>query len=82
MAEKMRVFHVTKRAEDGQWTVKEEKTDDVLHTFDTREDATRYCEVFAEEKDALIKYPKDLNLFSNNSKCLSDNVLEIVFRPL
>ena len=56
MAEKMRVFHVTKRAEDGKWTVKEEKTDDVLHLFDTREDATRYCEVFAEEKDALIKY--------------------------
>ena len=56
MAENMRVFHVTKRAEDGKWTVKEEKTDDVLHTFDTREDATRYCEVFAEEKDALIKY--------------------------
>lgn len=56
MAENMRVFHVTKRAEDGKWTVKEEKTDDVLHTFDTREEATRYCEVFAEEKDALIKY--------------------------
>ena len=56
MAEKMRVFHVTKRAEDGQWTVKEEKTDDVLHTFATREEATRYCEQFAEEKDALIKY--------------------------
>ncbi len=56
MAEKMRVFHVTKRAEDGQWTVKEEKSDDVLHTFATREEATRYCEQFAEEKDALIKY--------------------------
>ena len=56
MAEKMRVFHVTKRAEDGQWTVKEEKSDDVLHTFETREEATRYCEQFAEEKDALIKY--------------------------
>ena len=56
MAEKMRVFHVTKRAEDGKWTVKEEKTDDVLHLFDTREVATRYCEQFAEEKDALIKY--------------------------
>ena len=56
MAEKMRVFHITKRAEDGKWTVKEEKTDDVLHTFDTRDEATHYCEVFAEEKDALIKY--------------------------
>ena len=56
MAENMRVFHVTKRAEDGKWTVKEEKTDDVLHTFDTRDEATHYCEVFAEEKDALIKY--------------------------
>ena len=56
MAEKMRVFHVTKRAEDGQWTVKEEKSDDVLHTFATREEATLYCEQFAEEKDALIKY--------------------------
>ena len=56
MAEKMRVFHVTKRAEDGQWTVKEEKSDDVLHTFATREEATIYCEQFAEEKDALIKY--------------------------
>ncbi len=56
MAEKMRVFHVTKRAEDSKWTVKEEKTDDVLHLFDTREEATRYCEQFAEEKDALIKY--------------------------
>ena len=56
MAEKMRVFHVTKRAEDGKWTVKEELTDDVLHTFDTREEATHYCEQFAEEKDALIKY--------------------------
>jgi len=56
MAENMRVFHVTKRAEDGKWTVKEEKTDDVLHTFDTRDEATKYCEVFAEEKDALIKY--------------------------
>ena len=56
MAEKMRVFHVTKRAEDGLWTVKEEKTDDVLHTFATREEATQYCEQFAEEKDALIKY--------------------------
>ena len=56
MAENMRVFHVTKRAEDGKWTVKEEKTDDVLHTFDTRDEATVYCEQFAEEKDALIKY--------------------------
>ena len=56
MAEKMRVFHITKRAEDGKWTVKEEKTDDVLHTFDTRADATQYCEQFAEEKDALLKY--------------------------
>ncbi len=56
MAENMRVFHVTKRAEDGKWTVKEEKTDDVLHTFDTRDEATIYCEQFAEEKDALIKY--------------------------
>ena len=56
MAEKMRVFHITKRAEDGKWTVKEEKTDDVLHTFDTRLDATQYCEQFAEEKDALLKY--------------------------
>ncbi len=56
MAENMRVFHVTKRAEDGKWTVKEEKTDDVLHTFDTRDEATMYCEQFAEEKDALIKY--------------------------
>ena len=56
MAEKMRVFHITKRAEDGKWTVKEEKTDDVLHTFDTRLDATKYCEQFAEEKDALLKY--------------------------
>ena len=56
MAEKMRVFHITKRAEDGKWTVKEEKTDDVLHTFDTRLEATQYCEQFAEEKDALLKY--------------------------
>ena len=56
MAEKMRVFHITKRAEDGKWTVKEEKTDDVLHTFDTRVEATMYCEQFAEEKDALLKY--------------------------
>ena len=56
MAEKMRVFHITKRAEDGKWTVKEEKTDDVLHTFDTRVEATKYCEQFAEEKDALLKY--------------------------
>ena len=56
MAEKMRVFHITKRAEDGKWTVKEEKTDDVLHTFDTRVEATQYCEQFAEEKDALLKY--------------------------
>ena len=56
MAEKMRVFHITKRAEDGKWTVKEEKTDDVLHTFDTRLEATKYCEQFAEEKDALLKY--------------------------
>ena len=56
MAEKMRVFHVTKRAEDGKWTVKEEKTDDVLHLFDTRAEATLYCEQFAEEKDALLKY--------------------------
>ena len=56
MAEKMRVFHITKRAEDGKWTVKEEKTDDVLHTFDTRAEATQYCEQFAEEKDALLKY--------------------------
>ena len=56
MAERMRVFHITKRAEDGKWTVKEEKTDDVLHTFDTRVQATQYCEQFAEEKDALLKY--------------------------
>ena len=56
MAERMRVFHITKRAEDGKWTVKEEKTDDVLHTFDTRVEATMYCEQFAEEKDALLKY--------------------------
>ena len=56
MAERMRVFHITKRSEDGKWTVKEEKTDDVLHTFDTRVEATQYCEQFAEEKDALLKY--------------------------
>ena len=56
MAEKMKVYHITKRAEDGKWTVKQEKSDDVLHTFDTREEATKYCEQFAEDQDALLKY--------------------------
>ena len=76
MAEELKEKKAPARAEDGKWTVKEEKTDDVLHTFNTRVEATQYCEQFAEEKDALLKYHASKG--KNKGSSLGDNSSDFV----
>ena len=59
MAEKskpMKVYHVTKRAKDDKWTIKIEGSTKVIKLFDSRDEASVFCEQLAENQDALLKY--------------------------
>lgn len=52
---KSKIYHVSKRKDDGKWTIKLEGSDKVIKTFATKVEAEEYVEGLAERQDGSIK---------------------------
>lgn len=52
--EAKRVYHVSKRAEDGLWTVKFAGGEKVIKTFKTQKEALEYTNKMAENQDGTV----------------------------
>lgn len=52
--EAKRVYHVSKRAEDGKWVVKFAGGDKVIKTFATQKEALEYTKKMAENQDGTV----------------------------
>ena len=50
MAEQKKVYHVSKRAEDGKWTVKFAGGEKVIKLFNTKAEAEEYVKKMAENQ--------------------------------
>ena len=50
----MRVYHVSKRAEDGKWVVKFAGGEKVIKTFATKAEAEAYSEQMAENQGGIV----------------------------
>lgn len=50
-----KAYHVTKRAEDGKWTIKLANGKKVIKTFATKPEALAYAELLAENQDATLR---------------------------
>lgn len=49
-----RVYHVSKREEDGLWTVKYAGGDKVIKTFDTQKEALEYTKQMAANQEGKV----------------------------
>ena len=49
-----KVYHVSKRAEDGKWVIKFAGGEKVIKTFDTRREAVDYADVLAYNQDGVV----------------------------
>ena len=57
MAEKKeanKVYHVSKRKEDGKWTVKFAGGEKVIKLFDTQKEALEYSEKLTKNQDGVL----------------------------
>ena len=51
-----KVYHVSKRAEDGKWVIKFAGGEKVIKTFATKEEATAYVKQLAKNQDGTVLY--------------------------
>ena len=49
-----RVYHLSKRREDGNWVVKFAGGEKVIKTFDTQKEGLEYCNKMAENQDGTV----------------------------
>ena len=49
-----RVYHVSKREEDGMWTIKYAGGDKVIKTFKTQKEAVEAAKIMAENQDGKV----------------------------
>ena len=49
-----RVYHLSKRKEDGKWVVKFAGGDKVIKTFATQKEGLDYCNKMAENQDGTV----------------------------
>ncbi len=63
MAEARKVYHVSKRAEDGKWALWIQGSDKVIKLFDTKKEAEEYCAKLGANQHGtdLIHNPKGDN---------------------
>ena len=56
MAEAKKVYHVSKRAEDGKWAVKFAGGEKVIKLFDTKAEALAYTDKMAENQGGTVLF--------------------------
>ena len=49
-----RVYHLSKRAEDGKWVVRFAGGEKVIKTFDTQKEGLEYCNKMAENQGGTV----------------------------
>ena len=54
--EKKKIYHVTKRAEDGKWCVKFAGGEKVIKTFATKVEALAYADQLAENQGGGVAF--------------------------
>ncbi len=56
MADKKKVYHVSKRAEDGKWAIKFAGGEKAIKLFNTKEEALKYADQLAENQDGTVLF--------------------------
>jgi len=56
MAGPKKVYHVSKRAEDGKWVVKFAGGEKVIKTFATKAEALAYADQLAENQNGSVSF--------------------------
>ncbi len=56
MAAPKKVYHVSKRAEDGKWVIKFAGGEKVIKTFPTKEAALAYADELAKNQDGTVLF--------------------------
>lgn len=54
-----KVYHITKRKEDGKWQIKAEGAEKAIKLFKTQKEAIEYCKTLAGNQDASIMVHKE-----------------------
>ena len=60
-SEPRKVYHVSKREEDGKWAIKIQGSTKVIKLFDTKAQAEEYCKTLSANQNGTI-------LFHNSKK--------------
>ncbi|MBE6127179.1 MAG: DUF2188 domain-containing protein [Erysipelotrichaceae bacterium] len=56
MADAKKVYHVSKRAEDGKWVIKFAGGEKVIKTFSTKDEALAYADQLAENQGGTVLF--------------------------
>lgn len=56
MAEKRKVYHVSKRESDGMWTIRIQGSDTVIKLFSTKAEAETYCQTLGANQQGTILF--------------------------
>lgn len=56
MADAKKVYHVSKRAEDGKWVIKFAGGEKVIKTFGTKDEALAYADQLAENQGGTVLF--------------------------
>lgn len=54
-----KVYHITKRKEDGKWQIKAEGAEKAIKLFKTQKEAIEYCKTLAGNQDASVMVHKE-----------------------
>ena len=55
-SEPRKVYHVSKREEDGKWTIKIQGSTKVIKLFDTKAQAEEYCKTLGANQNGTILF--------------------------
>jgi len=69
-----KIYHVSKRASDNKWQVFIQGSDKVIKLFNTKVDATQYCEQMAKNQGATLLMHKSKGV--NKGKASSANIVK------
>lgn len=56
MAEKRKVYHVSKRESDGMWAIRIQGSDTVIKLFNTKAEAETYCQTLGANQQGTILF--------------------------
>lgn len=56
MADAKKVYHVSKRAEDGKWVIKFAGGEKVIKLFNTKEEALKYADQLAANQEGTVQF--------------------------